>query len=142
MKVRQEKTEDFYKTVVKWWNNHRISYQGEIVSYPVYPIAILPQNVFVVSDNDHDLYCVFFYATDSAMAWIAYPTSNLEAPAKNREGAMTFLFQEVEKYAREQNYFLIFTTSPIPNVQGALLDSGFEIGDQEVNQYYKKLPPS
>ena len=142
MKVKQFKTEEFYETVVKWWNNHKILHKGEIISYPAYPISILPQTVFVVSDDEYDLYCVFFYATDSALAWIAYPTSNVESPKENREGALEFLFKGVEKYARENNYFLLFTTSPVESVQKSLLSADFEVGDEQVNQYYKKLPPS
>ncbi|MFK5981447.1 MAG: hypothetical protein QM499_00920 [Flavobacteriaceae bacterium] len=141
MKVRQLKTKDFYNVVSKWWNNHQILHEGKKISYPLIPLSILPQNVFVVSDDKYDLYCIFFYQTDSAMSWLAYPTSNLEAPKKNRKGALEFLINEVERYAREHNYFLLFTTSPVKPVQDALLSVGFVIGDEKVSQFYKKLPP-
>ena len=76
MKVRTEKTEDFYKTVIDWWNGHSILHNGKKVSYPLIPIAILPQKVFVLNEKGNDTYCVFFYETDSSLCYLAYPTRN------------------------------------------------------------------
>ena len=139
MEVRKENTVDFYPTISDWWNNHQIKYEGKTISYPIIPLGVLPQNVFIVRDNGEDLYCVFFYHTDSGLCWSAYPTRSPKV--KPNKEALNFLMIELEKYARSEGYFLIFTTSPIPNIQKSLLEVGFVEGDMRVNQYYKQLPP-
>jgi hypothetical protein len=138
MEVRREKTKDFYETVSNWWRGHSLPYEGKTVSFPVIPEVILPENVFVLSEKGVDLYSVFFYQTDSALGYLAYPARNPKYPKK--EGALPLLFKKVEEYAREKGFFLLFTTSPIANVQDALLESGFVEGDIQVTQYFKQLP--
>lgn len=130
MEVRIEKTSDFYLTAVKWWQKHR---------FPAPHISFLPVNVFVVSRDGNDLYCCFFYHTDSALAWLAYPISNLEIPKEKRIGALDFLILEMEKYAKENGYYLMFTTSPVKPVQDTLLSLGYKEGDISVNQYFKNI---
>lgn len=130
MKVRKELTKKFYDTAKEWWSKH---------SFPFIHISFLPVNVFVVSDNDQDLYCMFFYHTDSALAYLAYPISNLEASKKEREGGFEFLLNEMEKYALKEGYYLTYTTSPLKVVQDTLLNLGYIEGDISVNQYFKQL---
>lgn len=142
LEVRQESTEDFYNTVKDWWNNKSILYEGKRISYPIIPIPILPKTVFIVSNDGEDLYCMFFYHTDSRLAWIAYPTSNPFVEKAKREGALDYLTLEVEKYAKEEGYYLLFTTSPVKPVQDCLMRVGFVVGDETVNQYYKQLKPN
>lgn len=130
MKVRIEKTENFYATARKWWTLHK---------FPFIHISFLPVNVFVVSKDDQDLYCCFFYHTDSALCWVAYPISNLDIPKEKRAGALEFLFNEMELYARKEGYYLMFTTSPLKAVSDVLLKIGYIEGDIAVNQYFKQL---
>lgn len=130
MEVRVEKTKDFYDTAKKWWKRHK---------FPIIHLSFLPVNVFVVSNNDQDLYCMFFYETDSALAYLAYPISNLEVPKEQRKGGFEFLLNEMEKYAIKEGYYLNYTTSPVKVVQDALLNVGYVEGDILVNQYFKTL---
>ena len=140
MKVRKESTENFYETVKLWWSKHRTIVNGEQVGFPVIHKAFLPQNVFVATnDKGDDTYCCFFYETDSALAWLAYPTSNTDVSKEDREGGLEFLFHHMENYARMKGYFLLFTTSDTPNVEAALINKGFMNGDKGVNQYLKPL---
>ena len=130
MEVRIEKTSDYYETVKSFWESH---------CFPAVHISFLPVNVFVVSNDGEDLYSCFFYHTDSAMAWLAYPVSNLSVPKEKRIGALDFLILEMEKYAREKGYYLMFTTSPVKRVQDTLLSLGYNEGDVLVTQYFKML---
>lgn len=139
MKVRKELTKDFYETVLSWWGKHKILVGDKRIPFPAIPIAFLPQNVFVASDNGKDLYSCFLYHTDSGLCWLAYPVSNLETTKEEREGALEFLFNEMEIYAREQGYFLMFTTSPVKAVANALKGVGYVEGDVLVTQYLKHL---
>ena len=131
MEVRIEKTTEFYQTTSKWWGLHQ---------FPVVHISFLPVNVFVVSNDGEDLYSCFFYHTDSALGWIAYPLSNPEIPKEKRVGAIDFLLAEIEKYAKENGYYLLFTTSPIKPIQDLLLSNGFTEGDVSVSHFFKPLP--
>ncbi len=130
MEVRKELTKDFYDTAKEWWSKH---------SFPLIHISFLPVNVFVVSNNNQDLYCMFFYETDSALAYLAYPISNLEVSKEKRKGGFEFLLKEIEKYALKEGYYLTYTTSPIKSVQDILLNIGYIEGDLLVNQYFKQL---
>lgn len=130
MKVRIEKTSDYYETARSFWKKH---------SFPPPHISFLPVNVFVVSRDGNDLYCCFFYHTDSALAWLAYPISNPEIPKEKRVGALNFLILEMEKYAKEKGYYLMFTTSPVKPVQDTLLSLGYNEGDVSVSHFFKNI---
>lgn len=130
MEVRIEKTDNFYNTAVSWWDKH---------DFPNVHKSFLPEEVFVANNNGVDIYCCFFYHTNSALAWVAYPISNKDVPKNEREGGLKFLFDEMEKYAKEQGYYLLFTTSPIKNVIDVLKETGYTEGDLSVNQYFKPI---
>jgi len=139
MEVRKEETSNFYKTAVQWWSKHIVSYEGKKIPFPAIPESLLPTDVFIVSHNGLDLYSCFFYHTNSALAWVAYPISNLEATKEEREGAFEYLLIEMEIYAKKEGYFMMFTTSPIPNVIKALKSQDYIEGDLSVNQYFKPI---
>lgn len=139
MNVRIEKTVNFYETILLWWSKHSILVKGDKIPFPPVHLSLLPENVFIVSNEGQDLYSIFFYNTDSALAYLAYPTSNKSVPKEKREGALEFLMKGVESYAIEQGYYLTYTTSPVIQVQIALLNSGYVEGDMQVNQYFKEL---
>lgn len=139
MKVRIEKTDNFYDTAKLWWSRHSISYQGKTIPFPPVNRLFLPVNVFIVSENGEDLYSCFFYHTDSHLCWLAYPISNLKASVKKRQGGLEFLFKEMEKYAHKQGYVLMFTTTPVKNEQKALLNIDYVEGDISVSQYFKQI---
>ncbi len=130
MKVRIEKTKDFYPTILSWWAKHSFIGPHQI---------LLPVNVFIVSSGDQDLYFCFFYNTDSALAYVAYPSSNKDAPVEIRKDALEYLFAEMEKYAKEQGYLAMYTTSATIPVIDALTKEGYKEADLKVNQYFKFL---
>lgn len=139
MEVRIETTENFYPTALEWWGKHRIEHEGEKIPFPAIPEQLLPEQVFIVSHDGVDLYSCFFYHTNSALAWVAYPISNLDTTKEQREGAFEYLLVEMEIFAKREGYYLMFTTSPVPNVQTALTNVGYVVGDVSVNQYFKPL---
>lgn len=130
MVVRVEKVSEFYDTAVKWWNIHDFT-----------PILepLLPINVFVLNNKGIDTHCMFAYETDSAFLFIAHPISNRNATKELRKGGFSFLLSEIEKWAKENHYFQIFTTSPQDNVKKVLLNNGFVSGDTMVTHFLKKV---
>ncbi len=130
MEVRKIKTADFYPFAKLWWEDH---------GFPVVHVSFLPIHVFVVSENNDDLYCCFFYNTDSALAYLAYPISNRKFSKERRNGALEYLFNEMEKHARKEGYYLLYTTSYVPPVMKALENIGYKEGDVLVNQFFKEL---
>lgn len=130
MKVRIEKTVDYYSKMEYLWTLH---------GFPIVHLSFLPQQVFVVSNKYGDCYCMTAYQTDSALLYLAYPVSNINIPKEKREGAFQFLLNEIEVWAKEKGYYLMYTTSPIKPVQDALLNSGYVEGDILINQYFKSI---
>lgn len=123
--VRVEKVEDFYKTMVKWWKQH---------DWKPLSINALPEKVFIIKRDNIDLYCCTLYETDSAFGIIAFQISNKEA-TNRKEGDLKMLFFAIEDYARDRGIEILFTTSSSPNVENELIDSGYILGDTNVNQY-------
>jgi len=130
MKVRIERTKEFYPTAVTWWERH---------NFPTPHKLLLPPNVFIVSDDSHDLFCCWLYRTDSLLAYLAYPISNLDSTKEQRKGALQFLLNEIEVYAKKEGFAMIYTTSPIVPVIEALTSEGYIEGDLLVNQYFKQV---
>ena len=130
MEIRRELTSDFYNTALEWWKLHEFN--------PI-PEAVLPRQVFILNKNGKDTHCIFPYETDSVLLFLAYPISNKNVSIKERKGGVSTLVKGVEKWARTQNYHLLFTTTPLLIVEEELLNSGFVLGDIKVTQLFKPL---
>jgi hypothetical protein len=130
MKTVRYRTVDIYQKVCNWWKAH---------GFPVLPVDFLPFEGYIISDNDVELYAVFLYVTDSALCWLTFPVSNPKATYEQKQGAMEQLFKDVAEDAKSEGFKFMFTTSPLPRVQEALINSGFELGDQNVNHYMKLI---
>lgn len=130
MKVKYTKTEDFYPVMKTWWKEREFT--------EVSP-SILPEGTFVCHDDSDNLYSICFYHTDSHLAWVGWPISNPFISKERKEGAFKFLFDEVERYAREAGYHCLFTTTPLPVVKSVLEECGYKLGDEKVDHYLKVL---
>lgn len=130
MTTAKHRTVDIYKKVYKWWQAHH---------FPALPLDFLPFEAFTISNDEIELYTVFLYVTDSSLCWLTFPVSNPLASYKEKQGAMKQLFNDVGQYAKKEGYKFMFTTSPLPVVQNALIEAGFSLGDQNVNHYMKLL---
>lgn len=131
MKVKLIKTKDFYPTMKDWWTG-----QGEAHVSP----SMLPENTLVVfNDKAQPTHSVCFYNTDSNLAWIGWQLANPIIQKEDKVGCFSFLFEEVERYAKFLGYHILFTTSDTPAVVGTLSKRGFMTGDENVNHYIKNI---
>lgn len=130
MKTIRYRTMEIYIKVCEWWKAH---------NFPILPPDFLPFEGYIISKDDIELYAVFLYVTDSSVCWLTFPVSNPEATHEQKEGAMEQLFKDVAEDAKKEGFKFMFTTSPLPQVQKALLGAGFQLGDQNVNHYMKLI---
>jgi hypothetical protein len=129
-KVVQKSKDEFYEVFIKWLESHR---------FPILNKEILPENVFVCLTDDVPCYCIWFYHTNSKLAWIAFPASNKNVNFKKREQGLTYLINEVCKYAKKKKIKTLITTSGTESVVESLLRNDFELGDNNVSHYIKKI---
>lgn len=131
IRVEKISTEEFYPTMVKWWNGNNFS----IVSP-----SLLPEFTFVVyNDSDIPTYSMCFYNTDSNLAWIGWQLKNPEVDKKDKINNLLQLFKHIESYAKSLGYQILFTTSntkPIENIMNSL---DYNVGDVDVKHYLKQL---
>lgn len=130
MEVKLVSTKEFYPTMEKWWDGHNMPHVSP---------SILPNNTFIVYNNSKPIYSMCFYNTDSNLAWVGWQLSNPEVNKEDKKGCFSFLFTEVEKYARMVGYQVIFTTSNTPSVVKILNEREFIVGDNSVKHYTKIL---
>lgn len=129
MEVKLIKTETFYEVMKSWWDGHGFSYVSP---------SMLPENTFVCFNNAKiPVYSMCFYNTDSNLCWIGWQLSNPHVSKEEKKGCFSFLFDEVEKYAKEVGYHCLFTTSNTPAVEEVLQNKVFKQGDINVNHYIK-----
>ena len=129
--VKKQAKSDFYEIFERWSNLHK---------FPLMSKEILPENAFVCYNEDDDpIYSVWFYHTDSKLAWTAFPMSNKNIRYNKRERGLDFLFNYVNKYAKKKGYLSLITTSNTKEVISSLEKNGFLEADMNVNQYVKKL---
>lgn len=129
-KVKMYKSEEMYDEICDWWSGH---------NFPKLPIGFLPEECFVASKQEEDMYAVFLYHTDSQLCWLAFPVSNPKIPYEEREGGLSKLIEAVTVYAKKAGYEFIFTTTPLESVKKALVQNEFAVGDEGVNHYIKIL---
>ena len=125
-KVRIEDIENFYETMSEWFSQH---------GWPPIDINALPEKVFVSNNGDNDTYCCCLYETDSDFGFVAFPLSNKKVK-RDREDLMN-IFSTIEEYAKSVGIKILFTTSGTVAVETSLIDSGYKLGDINVNQYIK-----
>jgi len=130
--VKKHSKEEFYDEFCKLLDKHH---------FPRINDKVLPEICFAVYNEDGIvLYSFWFYFTSSAgLAWLAFPVSNKSIPIKRRRGAFEVLLEHISNYAKKKGIISLFTTSNTEGVIEPLLKSGFEIGDQNVAHYIKKL---
>jgi len=128
--VKKHSKEEFYETFCKWLDQH---------SFPLINELVLPNNVFVCYVGEIPIYCIWLYFTDSKLCWVAFPASNKNVNYKKRLGGMEFLLDSVSRYCKRKKIVSIITTSSTESVIKPLLNSGFELGDSNVNHYIKKI---
>jgi hypothetical protein len=121
---------EFYPTFTNWCISQ---------DFPIVDELLLPQKCLVCSKDGVECYALWPYLTDGGVVWLAYPISDRNVSKEFKLGGLGFLFSFAEQYARELGYLMILTTSGTKSVIGQLLENGFNIMDEKVNQYIKHL---
>ncbi|AGO47963.1 structural protein [Cellulophaga phage phi40:1] len=128
-KVIQHDAKDFYEVYKKWCKGH---------NFPARNVEEL-DIAFVSYRGDTPLYSTFIWRTPSTFCVLGFPVSNPDIPYIHRKGALGFLFSEVSRQLKEMGFKIIWTTSDTERVVEGLIDSGFQVADTKVDQYYKVL---
>lgn len=128
--VRKHSKEEFYDQFNKFLDMHH---------FPRIHKDVLPELVFVVYRQEIPIYCFWLYRTDSKLAWIAFPASNKNVNYKQRIGGMEFLLEHIKNYAKKKGIMTLFTTSSTTSVVDSLTNTGFEVGDKNVNHFLFKI---
>lgn len=124
---------DFQPTLKQWW---------EARGFPVLPKELLPNRIFVVYDNEMDLYAVPVYVTDSEFVWMGFPTGNPllhTYEGKDRIEAFQYIMDIIETTMKYEGYTRIITTSMTPSIMSNLETRSFIRTDEGTNFYIKIL---
>lgn len=126
--VKKISKDEFYPVYAQWMQKR---------DFPVWDKILLPDDAFVAYRGEEPICCAWLVLTNSALAWLAFPGSN--PLALDRRNALEVVFRHMADYARGIGSAMVFTTSNTPSVQSALLGSGFDVGDTNVQHYIKIL---
>ncbi len=131
MIVKINSTDKYYSIAKDWWEGHQ---------FPILPRTMLPKKVMVrYNDNNEETHMIFIYHTDSELCWIGFPVSNPLLDRESKKGGLLNLIKGTIEYCKQSGFSHIFTTSPIIPIQEKLKESGFILGDNQVNHYIKNL---
>ena len=130
LKVRLVNRSKFYSTYCEWC---------KLLDFPIVAVSVLPKECLVCSKDGIDIYSVWLYKTNSCLLWLAWPLTNREAPKELKAGGLDFLFAEAEKFAKERGFTVLFTTSNTERVIDSLIENKFQVGDVNVNQFFKHI---
>lgn len=128
--VRKHSKEEFYDQFNKFLDMHH---------FPRIHKDVLPENCFVCYKDNLPIYSFWVYYTDSKLMWIAFPASNKNVNYKQRIGGMEFLLEHIKNYAKKKGIMTLFTTSSTTSVVDSLTNTGFEVGDKNVNHFLFKI---
>jgi hypothetical protein len=94
----------------------------------------LPSTGVAIEEDGLVLCIVFCYETNSNIVWLAWPTSNPEAPKEMTDKAL----DKVIEYFKDSAGYMgktLFTTSGHKGLIKRLEKHGFKTGDMNVSQY-------
>ena len=129
-RVHKHSKAEFYPIFCKWCIQH---------SFPVINDGWLPENCFVCSIDGMQIYCLWFWHTDSKLCMIGFPASNKNVNYKKRNGGLEYLLEYVNKYAKRKKYTGIFTNSGTEIIIDSLLKLGYIETDLNVKQLIKNI---
>lgn len=130
MEFRVENKEDYYLTIKDMYESHK---------FPVLSVDNLPEDIYVVSKEERDIYAIPVYKTNSSLCWLAFPVSDGNLDVKFKEDALDKLLVYITESLKEEGYNIIFTTSGIPYLENKFIKAGYSFGDTNINQYFKQL---
>ena len=127
---RIENKHDFYDTLCKWWMDWK---------FPVMSINALPNNIFVVSNEEVDLYAIPVYLSDSDVCWVGFITGNKNSTKALRSGSLDYLIKFTEQYLKQSGRKFIMTVSKTPVLKKRFEDNGYLLSGEGVNEYIKNI---
>jgi hypothetical protein len=127
---RIENKHDFYNTLYKWWTDWK---------FPIMNIDMLPNNIFVVSNDGVDLYAIPVYLSDSDICWMGFITGNRYSTKEMRSGSLGFLLNYTEQYLKNSGRKFIMTVSGTPILKKTFTDNGYLLSGENINEYVKKI---
>lgn len=127
---RIENKHDFYDTLCQWWTDWK---------FPIMNIDMLPNNIFIVSNDGVDLYSVPVYLSDSDVCWIGFITGNKHSTKNLRSGSLGFLLNYTEQYLKDSGRKFIMTVSGNQVLKKTFADNGYLLSGENINEYVKKI---
>lgn len=128
--VKRHSKSDFYYTYVGFLNQHL---------YPVTSAEALPENCFVVYNENLPIYVMWFYFTDSKVGICTFMTSNRLVDYNKKYGAKKVLLEEIIKYAKKKKLLSLYSPTMNSSVIQSLLAVGFEQAESGSGEYFKRL---
>lgn len=129
---RLENRDSYYTTIRDWWEKHE-AFNGSILRKET-----LPNRVFVVSNDDKDLFAVPVYVSDADFCYIAFTTSNPYAELKEKVGALEYLYDKIQVSMKYNGFARVITTCNVSGLMRTLERGGFENVEQ-TNYFIKVL---
>jgi hypothetical protein len=130
--VRIESREDFYPIYAEFCSQHE---------FPIIPMIWFPKKCFVSYLAETPTHCIWFYETDSCLAYVGYPASNKFMSSELKKGGLEYLYSKVCEYAKENHYVTVTTYShpERKTITEALESNNFKIGDKNAINFIKIL---
>lgn len=121
---------DFYDTLCEWWSEWK---------FPVLDIDSLPNNIFVVSKNEIDLYAIPVWLSDSNMCLLGFISGNKRTKKTDRANSLDYLVKYTESYLKDSGRKYIITVSGTPVLKKLFSDNDYILTGNNINEYIKKL---
>ena len=110
---------DCYDTLCSWWTKHK-AFDEKLIAE-----KSLPSRVFVVSNEERDLFAVPVYVSDSDFCYIGWVTSNPDATPKEKVGALDYLYDIISTVMKSQGFDHIMSKANARSLQRIAERNGF-----------------
>ena len=130
LKWRLENKSTFYDTLLKWWVDW---------DFPPVGYKSLPERIFVVSNDDIDVYAIPVTVGDSDMCMISFITGNKQTTKEQRKGALDYLLDKVETCMKYNGYNVIISISGTPSLKKLFEDNNYITSVGDTNEYIKRI---
>lgn len=118
--------EDNYATLCKWW---------EAQKFPAPHNSILPATGYIANEAAAG----FLYITNSPLCWLEWVVVNPEAEKKVRNESINEVIEYVCDRAAFCGATQVFTSSNYWPFIARLKKSGFEVGDTNTTQLFRRV---
>jgi len=124
--ARLDNADNFYNTMQEWAKAH---------DFNTFPRFFMPWDIFVLSENNNDVYCVSLYVADH-IAFLCFPLSNKKI--KHSPYGLSFLYETIDKYCNYLNIKVLITTAGVDNYKRFLEKNNWKETNLKDEDYYIK----